>query len=305
MITADAKGATMTRRLDVVSILYDQTPAEIERLTRSVALSGSIAMSKGVVDNIGLWLGNCGDAYPDDFESRLRQLMPNTNLIEFTKNLGHSRGCNETVSRIDDPDPGTFLLLLNPDTVLAPSALSPLIADLLDPHVGATDARQIPFEHPKRFDPNTRSQSWASGACLATRREVFQEVGGFDHENFWSYCNDVDLSWRIQVQGWTVRHTPDSVVFHDKRLTPGGVIEPTASENYYSALGRLNLARRYGNGAVERNTLAWIDEHGSHDHRTAAQEFRARDVSGLLPEELPGAKRVAQFIDGEYGSRRY
>jgi GT2 family glycosyltransferase len=288
-------------RLTVVSVLYGHSSVDIDRLIRSLTVAADACDTA----EVSIYLGNCGEPYPSNFEERLRSLFTRVHVLEFGSNLGHSGGCNAVVSRLQDISPQDLLLFLNPDALLAPSAIPPLVADLAQTDVGATDGRQIPFEHPKAFDGASRVQSWASGACLATRVAVFQEVGGFDPVHFWSYCNDVDLSWRIRLAGWKILHTPDAVVFHDKRMDRDGRIEPTETETYYSTVGRLNLARRYGDPSVERSTLTWIDGHGSLSHRRAARDFRALRATAQSPEPIPGARRVAQFVDGEYGARRF
>lgn len=48
---------------------------------------------------------------------------------------------------------------------------------------------------------------------LALRRDVLEEVGGFD-ESF-EYGSDVDLSWRAVHQGIPIRYVPEAVVVHD------------------------------------------------------------------------------------------
>lgn len=48
---------------------------------------------------------------------------------------------------------------------------------------------------------------------LAVRREVVEELGGFD-ESF-AYGSDVDLSWRAVSAGHRIRYVPDAVITHD------------------------------------------------------------------------------------------
>lgn len=301
----DAAAPMTPPRLTVISILYGQERDEILRLTRAVARSASLALAAEAISAAELILGNCGDPYPAEVADDVAATWTHAHVTEFGANLGHSAGCNRAVQTQPDQRPDDILLFLNPDALPAPRAFLPLVADLGEATVGAVDGRQIPFEHPKFFAPDTRQQSWASGACLATRREVFSKVDGFDPQQFWSYCNDVDLSWRIRLAGWTVTHAPDAVFFHDKRMSVDGAIEPTSSEDYYSTLGRLHLSRRFGQPAVEQHTLAWIDRAGSPSHRRAAAAFRAEVAAGSAPTELPDARRVAVFVGGEYGARRF
>lgn len=51
------------------------------------------------------------------------------------------------------------------------------------------------------------------GAAALYRKSVFDAVGGFD-EDFFCYCEDVDLGLRIWSQGWSCRLVADAVVLH-------------------------------------------------------------------------------------------
>lgn len=54
------------------------------------------------------------------------------------------------------------------------------------------------------------------GACAAAamyRREDFLKVGGFD-EGYFSYFEDVDLSFRLRLVGGRCLYVPDAVVYH-------------------------------------------------------------------------------------------
>ncbi len=61
---------------------------------------------------------------------------------------------------------------------------------------------------------STREIPVASGAALAVRREVWQQVGGLPEE-FFLYHEDIDISLRIQSAGHRVGLQTDAVVDHD------------------------------------------------------------------------------------------
>jgi cellulose synthase/poly-beta-1,6-N-acetylglucosamine synthase-like glycosyltransferase len=48
---------------------------------------------------------------------------------------------------------------------------------------------------------------------FAFRRDVFDDVGGFD-ESF-AYGSDVDFTWRLNDTGFRVRRVPDAIIQHD------------------------------------------------------------------------------------------
>jgi hypothetical protein len=219
----------------------------------------------------------------------------------FDANLGSGGGSNRLMaaSSVD------LVWILNPDTYPAPDALSHLMAALADERVAAVDARQIPIEHPKSFDRQTGETAWVSGACMLLRRQAAADVGGFDAEFFPMYCDDVDLSWRLRLAGWTVAHQPRAAVFHDKRLDDAGRPAASPFEHESGVLARLFLAHRYGRPDVVTATLGWVDAGGSPEHRRAAATYRARAEAGDVPEPIDDAARVADLDSDFYGPARF
>ncbi|MDQ6861907.1 MAG: glycosyltransferase, partial [Verrucomicrobiota bacterium] len=65
----------------------------------------------------------------------------------------------------------------------------------------------------------TRNYSSVTGACLLTRREVFEEVGGFDEERLPVTFNDVDLCLKMRRLGYLIVYTPFAKLYHHESAT--------------------------------------------------------------------------------------
>ena len=59
-----------------------------------------------------------------------------------------------------------------------------------------------------------------TAACLAVRREVFEELNGFD-ERFAIAFNDVDFCIRLREKGWRIIWTPEVEHYHLESQTIG------------------------------------------------------------------------------------
>ena len=69
--------------------------------------------------------------------------------------------------------------------------------------------RNLKEERSGRYD-------WLAGMCLLVRGAVFRELGGFDRR-YRMYCEDVDLSLRVQLAGGTLRQVVDAQVRHESQ----------------------------------------------------------------------------------------
>ena len=58
-----------------------------------------------------------------------------------------------------------------------------------------------------------REISSARGASMIIRKEIFEQLHGFD-ENFFVSFEDVDLGWRTWINGYKVVVNPKSIVYH-------------------------------------------------------------------------------------------
>ena len=64
---------------------------------------------------------------------------------------------------------------------------------------------------------------WATGACLMVRSSVYRKLGGLD-ERFFAHMEEIDLCWRMQLEGYKVTVVPESVVYH----VGGGTLPATS-----------------------------------------------------------------------------
>jgi GT2 family glycosyltransferase len=69
------------------------------------------------------------------------------------------------------------------------------------------------IEHDLGQYDDIKTVSWASGACMMIRSQVWKACHGFD-ANFWAHMEEIDLCWRAQHLGYSVYVCPESVVFH-------------------------------------------------------------------------------------------
>lgn len=294
------------RTLAVQSVLYGNSGEEIVRAARALTNSLAHARAAGLIGDWTYRLGDCSDVpvLTTDVLAQLEQLVQSAggafNYRAFGKNLGSAAGHNA----LADGNDHDLILILNPDAQVAPDALS-VLAQTVQGDVGIAEARQVPLEHPKDFEVGTGVTSWASTACALTTRGVFEQVGGFDADTFFLYCDDVDYSWRVRLAGYSVRFAPEAAVFHDKRLTVGGDWQASSAEVYYSAEAALLLAHKYSRPRIVAHLLHAFDSDGHEATARAAAEYRRRKRENLLPAPIDSEHHVGSFIGGNYAQHRF
>ena len=147
----------------------------------------------------------------EQYKNEIGSQFGDFEIISTGYNAGFGIGSN-TSARAGSSE---IVFFYNVDTAIDPDAFAILSREVENSRetVGAFEMRQMPYEHPKYYDPVTLETSWASGAALALKREVFEMTGGFD-ETIFMYCEDVDLSWRIRLAGYTIKYLPAAITQH-------------------------------------------------------------------------------------------
>ncbi len=177
----------------------------------------------------------------------IRDKFPNVQFIESKENLGFAKANNLGVEQAS----GEFVLILNPDT-LVPENLFEIIIPFAENHpkMGALGVRLVDANgnfHPesKRNIPtlqNTFGKLFGTlidkknskgyyktnvgefeiapaevlvGAFMFLRKSVYTETGGFDSRYF-MYGEDIDLSYTLELKGFTNYYFGEISVLHYK-----------------------------------------------------------------------------------------
>ena len=183
----------------------------------------------------------------------LQPLFPEVKFISSNHNLGFARGNNRAVRQSE----GQYVLLLNPDTIVAEDTISRALR-FMDGNLRAgscgvrmmnpcgTDARESRRGVPtpmtaffkftglcSRFPQNHHLgryyMGWlpwgepgkietVSGAFFLLRREALEAVGLLD-EDFFMYGEDIDLSYRLLKDGWENWYLPLCILHYKGEST--------------------------------------------------------------------------------------
>jgi GT2 family glycosyltransferase len=100
-----------------------------------------------------------------------------------------------------------------------------------------------------------------TGAGAFFRRRCLEDTRlgeQYFDEDFWSYREDADLSWRIQNFGWECIYVPSSVMYHFRSSRPGNRYANSRLVNMHSVKNRYLLMINNLCGRTYLMNLPWI-----------------------------------------------
>lgn len=201
-------------------------------------------------------------------------------------NAGHAKAMNQAAKLCH----GTYILFLNPDTIILDSALDNLV-DFINAHpdTGAVTPKilgitgtldkgcrrlkytksSLFFEYvglshllPKShifgrhfmtcFDEDLITDvDIITGICMLVRKETLDKIGLFD-EKFYLMIEDIDLSYRIRNAGWKIRYVPTAQIihYHGQSTKQRNDIQPLVRSEYIYF-----FRKHYGLGMVTFHLL--------------------------------------------------
>ena len=194
-------------------------------------------------------------------------------LVQLDHNGGFASGVNAGTREGSAP----YVLLLNPDARIDAAAVRALAKVLdEDPRVGAVapfirdedgsiewSQRRFPrlrstyaqalflhrvFPEATWTDELVRDEAayrsrtspdWVSGACLLLQRRALEELGGLD-DDFFMYCEDIDVCRRLRDAGYSIAFEPAAEVVHE-----GGASSPPGRLLPVLAASRIRYAQKH------------------------------------------------------------
>ena len=172
----------------------------------------------------------------------LKNSYPDIRLISFSENYGFCQGYNKALDQLDSD----IFILLNSDIEVTKDWIDPILKLFdEDEKVAAVQPKLLDFNHKNKFEyaggaggfidkygypfcrgrifdtietdigqyDDTREIFWATGACLFIRAHLYKSFGGFDAD-FFAHMEEIDLCWRMKLEGYKVFHCGESVVYH-------------------------------------------------------------------------------------------
>ena len=265
-----------------------------------------------------------------EISAAMEQLVTGASVFTFRANLGFGGGVNFAAERAR----GSCIVLLNDDCVVSPGWLESLV-ETAQRHVRCVAVGST-FLHPDgtlqeagavvwsdgstaaigdgieagdmRFE---RRCDYCSGGSLLIRKDVWDQLGGFDPAYYPAYFEDVDFCFRAAEAGWETWYQPLAEVRHARFTSTEANLRhylwERAHETFVQRWYRV-LETREPNGAVEQRDLEGDGQPdpSPRDRRTACGSrpgFRprrgrrgagdARARAGHPGDVLPGDARRA------------
>lgn len=167
----------------------------------------------------------------DGSKEYIRRHHPEVELIENERNEGFAAGYNRAIAACRS----RFVLILNTDVFLGTDFIAESLATLeRSPDTGSATGLIYQeatreelnggfyLRRPLRIRPSSNLREdeevfGCTGAALLCRSEMLDSVrleGEIFDESFFAYCEDIDLAWRAQLNGWKARFNPLARAHH-------------------------------------------------------------------------------------------
>jgi GT2 family glycosyltransferase len=185
------------------------------------------------------------NASNEDAADFLQKKYPRLKIVKNDENRGSGAAWNSGF-RLVSPT-SKYVTFVDYDLIFDSRWLSELVRVAeTDPKIGGCQPKVLSFWDPSTFDYNGTAGMWmdaygytvcrgrifnnyekdvgqhdstcetffAGGSVLFARCDILRKIGLFD-ESFFAYHDELDLSWRVRLNGYKLYSVPCSVVWHE------------------------------------------------------------------------------------------
>jgi N-acetylglucosaminyl-diphospho-decaprenol L-rhamnosyltransferase len=300
--------------VSVVIVSYESR-ALLERCLAALAADDSHSANREVIV--------VDQASQDGTAAWLESERPDVRLVALPENVGFGAGNNRGAALAE----GRWLLLLNSDAFVNPGAIDELVRFAeARPAIGAVgprllwpdgrlqrSCRRFPtvfrlateYLYLRKLMPRSRILNgfycgefehdearrvdWLTGACVLVRRDLFEQLGGFD-EQFFLYSEEVDLLYRSSQLGAETWFDPAAAVVHVWGGTAARASAFVLEEQARSHVRYLDKHRSRATAARARLVLLAglrLRAPRSRAYREAARWLAGRSLDDLLAGTRP------------------
>ena len=167
-------------------------------------------------------------------------------VVSLVEGTGWGAACNAGLRRSS----GRLLVVMDGSIEAVGDVFGPLERALADPAVGITGPFGVVTHDLREFEEagGPGPCDAIEGYCMAMRRDVLADVGGFDERFRWYRTADIELSFRVKDRGLRTEVVALPVIRHEHRMwfeTPPAERARWSKRNFYRFLdrwrGRLDL----------------------------------------------------------------
>ena len=237
------------------------------------------------------------DDVSNDETVNISKYIENITVIRNKSNMGFLKNCNNGSKYAK----GKYIHFLNNDTNVQKNWLSSLV-ELIesDEKIGLVGSKLVypdgilqeaggiiwkdasgwnygRMDDPEKPEYNyVKEIDYISGASIMIKKELWEEIGGFDKRYVPAYCEDSDLAFEVRKKGYKVMYQPFSCVVHFEGKSNG--IDETKGIKKYQVVNKekflekweKELKKQYENGenvflardrSQEKRTILVVDHY--------------------------------------------